>query len=135
MKFMIRGNDTVYDAEAGVEKATLHQLYELKVKHGIGVKTLAKMVQGMSKFDDPTDVLDDKDGFRALMIVIWLARRHAGESSLSLEEATSFPISDLEMVDETPEVEADADPKEQTDSAPVVDQPMGQDDSTSTPTT
>lgn len=113
MKFKISGNDTVYDAQAGVEKATLHQLYELKVKHGIGVKTLARMVQNMSKFEDPTDVLDDKDGFRALMIVIWLARRHAGESTLSLEQATDFPISDLEMVEE--EVpEAEADPKATT---------------------
>ena len=116
MKFKITGKDTIYDAQAGVEKATLHQLYELKVKHGIGVKTLARMVQNMGKFEDPTDVLEDKDGMRALMIVIWLARQHAGEK-LSLEEANSFPISDLEMVDE--EVpEAEYDPKAPTSSAP-----------------
>jgi hypothetical protein len=119
MKFKIAGNDTIYDAQAGVEKATLHQLYELKVKHGIGVKTLANMVHHMSKFEDPTDVLDDKDGFRALMIVIWLARRHAGEHTLSLEDATSFPISDLEMVEEEPPAEEAGDPKAPTDSDPA----------------
>lgn len=132
MKFKISGNDTVYDAQAGVEKATLHQLYELKVKHGIGVKTLARMVQNMSKFEDPTDVLDDKDGFRALMIVIWLARRHAGESTLSLEDATSFPISDLEMVEEESEAEAE-DPKATAPaSEAAASVPADQDASTTT---
>lgn len=128
MKFKITGKDTIYDAQAGVEKATLHQLYELKVKHGIGVKTLAHMVHNMSKFEDPTDVLDDKDGFRALMIVIWLARRHAGEP-LSLEEATNFPISDLEMVEE--EVpEAVADPKAPTASEAAASEDPGEPTST-----
>lgn len=122
MKFKITGSDTIYDAQAGVEKASLHQLYELKVKHGIGVKSLARMVQNMSKFDDPMDVLEDKDGFRALMVVIWLARRYAGEN-LTMEEATNFPITSMELVDEEePEAEDEA-PKAQTDSAPGDDRP------------
>ena len=111
MKFMIAGSDTVYDAEAGVEKASLGLLYELKVKTGIGVKQLARMVQSLNKYSDPMDILDDKDGFRALMIVIWLARRHAGEK-LSIEQANDVPIMDLMLIgEEEQQQEEQPDPK------------------------
>lgn len=105
MKFMIRGGETVYDAEAGVEKASLGLLYDLKVRTGIGVKTLARMVQNLSKFKDPMDILEEKDGFRALMIVIWLARQHAGEK-ITIEQANNVPLSDLILLSEEKEPEA-----------------------------
>lgn len=116
MKFMIE--DKEYNAEEGVSKVTLSTLYELKVKTGIGMKTLAEMVQRFDQITDPLDLLENKDSFKAFMIVIWLARRHAGER-LSLEEASGFPLDTFRIVmeddDEQPE---QADPKAQPDSGP-----------------
>lgn len=110
MKFMLRGGETVYDCEAGIEKASLGLLYELKVKTGVGVKQLARMVQTLGKFEDPMDALSDKDAFRALMIVIWLARRHAGEK-LSVEEANDVALNDFILVRDEPEEVEEAAPK------------------------
>lgn len=117
MKFMI--GDKEYDAEEGLSKVSLHTLYELKVKTGIGMKTLAQMAQRLGQFDDPMDVLDDKDAFRALMIVVWLARRYAGEH-LSLEESSSFPLEDFKLVVED-EPEGEEDPKAPPASDPAAD--------------
>lgn len=116
MKFLI--GDKQYDAEEGLSKVSLATLYELKVKTGIGMKTLAGMAQKLGTYTDPMDLLEDKDSFRALMIVIWLARRHAGEH-LSLEESSSFPLDEFRLVDEERPEEAEPDPKAPAASAPA----------------
>jgi hypothetical protein len=113
MKFMI--GDKEYDAEQGVAKVSLSTLYELKVKHGIGMKTLVSMTRHFADFKDPLDLLEDKNAFRAFMIIIWLARRYAGEHC-SLEEASQFPLDSLRIVNDEPEPESD--PKAPTASSP-----------------
>jgi hypothetical protein len=112
MKFMIGDNE--YDAEEGVSKVSLSTLYELKVKHGIGMKTLVEMTRNFANFKDPLDLLEDKNAFRAFMIIIWLARRHAGERC-TLEEASQFPLDSLRIVTEP---EPEPDPKVQSASGP-----------------
>jgi hypothetical protein len=120
MKFVIRGKE--YDVVAGLEKATLQTLYVLKVRQGIGMKSLMEQAKKMEKIKDPLDLLEDENTFQVLMAVIWLARKHAGEN-LTFEEANEFGISELEVVDEDddePEVlAAEADPKASPDSAPA----------------
>lgn len=114
MKFMI--GDKEYDAEAGVSKVTLATLYDLKLRHGIGMKALVEMTEKFGTFTDPMDLLEDKNAFQAFRVVIWLARKHAGEKNLSLDDATDFPLDSLLlMVDEEEEV---PDPKAPEDSAP-----------------
>lgn len=111
MKFKING--TEYDPEMGLRKATLQTLFELKVKHGIGMKSLMASAKRMEKISDPTDLLEDPEAFQTFMVVIWLARRYAGER-LSLEEANDdFGIADLVLVTEDGDAEklAAADPK------------------------
>lgn len=109
MKFVIRGKE--YDVIAGLEKATLQTLYVLKVKQGIGMKSLMEQAQKMEKIKDPLDLLEDENTFQVLMAVIWLARKHAGEN-ITFEEANEFGISELQVVneDDDPEPEALAEP-------------------------
>jgi len=113
MKFMI--GDKEYDAEAGVSKVSLATLYELKLRHGIGMKSIVEMTAKIGQFTDPMEVLEDKDAFQAFRVVIWLARKHAGEHGLSLDQATNFPLDQLRMIND--EEEPEADPKVPADSA------------------
>lgn len=120
MKFIIEGR--TYDVEQGVKKASLATLYELKLRHGIGIKTLQQMCRELAKFDDPVELLEHKDAFQALRVVIWLARKGQGDKIGSLDDATSFPIDQMEIViddDDEPVAEGDVDPKAAAVSAPV----------------
>jgi hypothetical protein len=117
MKFRINGKE--YDAGAGVEKATLQTLYVLKVKHGIGMRSLADAALRLEKITDPMEILEDPEGLQAFMVIVWLARKQAGEF-LTLEEANDdFGIADLELVeDDEPEVGSES-PKAVTGSVPA----------------
>lgn len=116
MKFRINGKE--YDAGAGLEKATLQTLYVLKVKHGIGLKSLAEAAKRLEKISDPMEIMEDTEGLQAFMVIIWLARKHAGEI-ISLEDANDdFGIADLEMVDDD-EPEVGDSPKALTGSVPA----------------
>lgn len=116
MKFLIEGRE--YDAEAGVQKVTLATLYELKVRHGIGMKGIMAAAKKISEFTDPMDLLEDKEAFQAFRVIIWLARKHAGEKNISLDDATSFPLDTLMLIVEE-EDEDEADPKAPADSVPA----------------
>jgi hypothetical protein len=111
MIFIIEGKE--YDVDQGMAKVTLQTLFELKAKHGISAKDLQGMAGYLQKFNgkDPAELLDDKVALRGLMVVIWLARKHAGEK-LSMEEANSFPMDQFLIKPEEPV--ADDDPKEAT---------------------
>ena len=113
MKFVIDG--VKYGLEESVTKATLGDLYVLKVKLGVSVKTISATfgrLDGMS----PMDILDDAEVLLNLQGVIWLARRKAGEA-LTLEEAGEVPFMDLSIESDDDEVGADVDaPKVQTAS-------------------
>jgi hypothetical protein len=107
--FIIEGKE--YDVEAGLAKVTLHTLFELKVKHGVSAKDLQDMARYLQKFDgQPGEVLlNDKTALRALMVVIWLARKHAGEK-VTLEEANSFSMDQF-LIKAEEEPIGDEDPK------------------------
>jgi hypothetical protein len=110
MKFVIQGKQ--YDVEGGLSNATLQTLYVLKVRQGIGMKSLLEAADKMSKIADPLDLLEDAEMFKVLMAIIWLARKGAGEN-ITFEEANEVGIGQLEVLnDDEPEEEADAvDPK------------------------
>lgn len=112
MKFVIQGKQ--YDVVKGLENATLQTLYVLKVKQGIGMKSLMQQANKMAQIKDPIDLLEDAETFQVLMAVIWLARKGAGEN-ISFEEANEFGIGELEVLneddDEKPTGEGETGPK------------------------
>ena len=115
MKVVIDG--VKYGLEESVTKATLGDLYVLKVKLGVSVKSISATfgrLGGMTAMD----MLDDAEVLLNLQGVIWLARRKAGEP-LTVEEAGEVPFTDLSIEDDD-EVGADVEaPKVLTDSGLV----------------
>lgn len=109
MIFVIEGKE--YDVEQGLSKVTLTTLFELKAKHGISAPDLQSMANYLQKFNGkkPEELLADKFALRALMVVIWLARKHAGER-VTLEEANNFAMDDFFMKPSEEDNDA-ADPK------------------------
>lgn len=117
MKLKISG--TEYDLEMGFKKATLQTLYVLNKDYGVSVKDLE---DAGAKFEGKgmVEILSDPELMHALMAMIWMARRYAGEE-VTLDESSSFPLVELELSDgDEPEVVA---PKEQTVSDPDDDLP------------
>lgn len=96
----LRINGTVYDPVLGLQKVTLQTLFELKVRHGVSIRDLQAAARKMDKITDPIEVFEDAEAFQTFMVIIWLARRYAGEK-VSLEEANSdFGLVDLEIIRE-----------------------------------
>lgn len=119
MIFVIEGKE--YDVEQGLAKVTLNTLFELKAKHGISAKDLQIMAQYLSKFNGKPaeELLDDKMAIRSLMVIIWLARKHAGER-ITLEQACEFDMTEFYIkAEDEPEPEDEADPKATEDSVPA----------------
>nr|QOL00385.1 hypothetical protein [uncultured organism] len=111
MKLILAGKE--YDINESMTKATLFDLYELKMKTGIGMKSLSDALERMGKLADPKDFLDDETILLALCALVWLCRRHAGES-LTIEEANKVALADVQFkvdaADLPDEVEADPTP-------------------------
>jgi hypothetical protein len=103
-----------YDLEAGMARADLYTLFELKSKYGIGMQSMLKAAERMNGLD-PMALLEDAELFQTFLAMIWLARRHEGER-LTLEESTSIPLTDLKVVPEEGDEKADP-PQALTDSA------------------
>lgn len=95
-----------YPLEEAMQKASLNDLYVLKVRSGMGIKALKSNLEKMQTYSDPLDFLDDEGNLMALQAMIWLCRRFAGEN-LSIEEANSTPINEIgfETDDEEPAAE------------------------------
>ncbi len=121
MQFRIKGN--LYDAELGLRKASLLTLFELKSRHGVGLKSLASTAKKFEQISDPMDLLEDTESFQLFLIIIWMARRYAGEK-LTLEQANDdFALDEFSMV--LPDAEEEAgDPKAPAASAPDAVPPM-----------
>lgn len=125
MKFKLAPEDDaqVYDVDLAMAKVNLNVLFELKVKHGISAKDLQGMADYLNKFNGkpPEELLDDKVALRALMVVLWLARRYYGDKGpkgarITLEEANEFALDSFFIIPEEP-AEGDAgDPKATPDS-------------------
>ena len=117
MQFRIKGK--LYDAEAGLRKVTLLTLFELKSRHGIGMKQLAATAKKFEAITDPMELLEDEEAFKLFLVVIWLARKHAGEN-MTLEEANNdFSLDEMALIVPDDEAVAPA-PKAPTDSVPAV---------------
>jgi hypothetical protein len=119
MKFRIGTptSEPLYDIDEGMSKVSLHLLFEMKAKHGISAKDLQGMANYLNKYNGkpPEELMEDKVALRALMVVIWLTRRHYGER-LTLEEANSFAMNEF-FIELEEEPEGQPDPKAPADSA------------------
>lgn len=111
MKLVLSGRE--YSINEALQKATLADLYRLKVDTGIGMKTLKTSLDAMSELADPEDFLDDERILRALNALVWLCRRRAGET-LTVEQATDVPLSEVAFAtddeDEAESGEGEPDP-------------------------
>lgn len=117
MKLII--NEKPYDLDEAVSEASLGDLYVLKTKLNVSVKTINKTFESLAELVerddfDPLDLLDDADLMLNLQGMVWLARRKAGEI-ISLHEAGNIPFNAVRIEgDEEDEVEEPAiDPKAQ----------------------
>jgi hypothetical protein len=99
MLFVIQGRK--YPADS-LQDISLADMLAVKRQTGMSMTeldaALNKLVQESSAAESGPgmDTLDDASLF-ALATMIWLARRHAGEKSLTLEEAADFPLRELTM--------------------------------------
>lgn len=121
MKLVISG--VAYSLDDAITKATLGDLYTLKVKNGLSMKTILVAFKKVSSAMEPLDLLDDADVLNNLVAMIWLARRKGGEF-LTFEEAGAVAFDDITFeTDDDDEVEdeqaAEADvPKELSAAVP-----------------
>lgn len=119
-KLVIQG--TPYELEDAIGEAAIGDLYTLKVKLGISVKTINqtfKLIGEEAKRDDfeAVDLLDNPDLLLNLQGLIWLAKRKAGEK-VTLDAAGQIPFSALsfetdddELDEVVPTVDDGNDPK------------------------
>lgn len=107
MKLEIGGK--VYDMELGFRKASLQTLYVLGKEYGVTVKDLEAQAERMVG-KSVVEVASDPEALHALMVMIWLGRRYAGET-VTMEESSSFPLDDLKIVVDGQAPEEAADPK------------------------
>lgn len=128
MKFVIDGVE--YEA-ANLERITGMHALDLPKQAGIGVQTLARRLDEVSRLGydkdgapvvlpagasetDGSAVMDSEPHLRALLAFLWLSRRLNGEPRLTFEQACSFEFSSLEVInddeddDEAPLPEAEA---------------------------
>lgn len=123
MKLIV--GDKKYELEDSLQKASLNDLYVLKVRSGMGIKSLKDNLERMQSYADPLEFLDEADNIMALQAMIWLCRRHSGEN-LTIEEANSCPINEIGFENDD-EVPAAADPTvARTDSDPGEEVPAPQ---------
>lgn len=109
MKLIV--GDQKYPLQEAIQGATLRNLYVLKVQSGVGIKSLRDAFQRMQDSApkdgtpaDPLDFLEDEENLLALQAMVWLCKRHAGES-VTVSEANDFPLSQIgfEAEEEAPQ--------------------------------
>jgi hypothetical protein len=116
--------DQKYPLKEAIQGATLRNLYVLKVQTGIGIKSLRdsfKRMESQAPKDgspaDPLDFLEDEENLLALQAMVWLCKRHAGES-VTVSEANDFPLSRIGFEADAPETEPEDPTVARTDTAP-----------------
>lgn len=124
MKLIV--GDKKYPLKEAIQGATLRNLYVLKVQTGIGIKSLRdafKRMEAQAPKDgtpaDPLDFLEDEENLLALQAMVWLCKRHAGES-VTVSEANDFPLSGIGFETEAAEAEPEDPTEARTDTAPGV---------------
>lgn len=125
MKLIVAGKK--YPLQEAIQGATLRNLYVLKVQTGIGIKSLRDAFQRMQDSapkdgtqGDPLDFLEEEDNLLALQAMVWLCKRHAGES-VTVSEANDFPLSQIGFESDTEEVKAEDPTTARTDTVPGVE--------------
>lgn len=102
MRFRIEGKEY---PSISTEEATLAELLAIKRDTGLtrgDLNDLQKRVAEMT--EEEADESDD--ALLVMGIGVWLSRRRAGETGLSLEDACNFPLSALEVILEPGDEEA-----------------------------
>jgi hypothetical protein len=121
MKLKIEGK--TYDIGAALERPTLFLVREMKIRTGYGMKSLMEAAEGFEGKSGP-EIMDDENLIGALIAMIWLARRTAGEQ-LTFEEAGSFDMNALEYVEDPELPGALEGPKETTPQLVVIEADAG----------
>jgi hypothetical protein len=100
---------TAYHFNA-LNKASLLDLIELKKQTGLSTGDLEKLVGKLedAKDDPEFSFIDDEGNLIALAVMIWLARRRAGERSLKFEDSADVPLDEIAFVAEDSDDEDDA---------------------------
>lgn len=99
---------TKYEFNA-LNKASLLDLIELKKQTGLTTGALEQLVTKLEQAkDDPEfSFIDDEGNLIALAVMIWLARRRAGERALKFEESADVPLHEITFVAEEGDEEDD----------------------------
>ncbi len=95
----IRIKDREYDPRTAND-ATLWDLRELQSQTGLGLPAIQNRLQAVSTLpeEEQAEAMFAPENLTALMALIWLLRRRAGER-LTLEEATGdFAVHELSIV-------------------------------------
>ncbi len=97
MHVVVSGTEYHFDA---LNKASLLDLIELKKQTGLTMESLGAIVSRLdeAKDDDGFDFTSDEGGLVALAVMIWLARRRAGERSLKFEDSADVPLDEIQFV-------------------------------------
>ena len=92
MKIIVDG--TAHDLTEVLNTSKLIDLLELKRETGLGMRTLTGTLPAMGRYKHPSDILEDEAMLQALIALVWLARRRAGER-LTFEEAGQLDLEKL----------------------------------------
>jgi len=143
MRFIIDGTSYATD---DIGELTQRDLLAMAKQAGMGVQTWARTVGQIERLAPAAEgggvvvlsedeakahpervdadlLFDSEPHLRAFLIMVWLARRTSGQSSLTFDESTSVPFSHVEFLpDEDDDVEPEdetPDPTQAAASAPV----------------
>ena len=88
----------------GVDDATLADLIAIKRQTGIGIAELQEVTErfeGLDETEIEAAAEADPDGALLVMgVSVWLTRRAAGETHLTLEEACAVPMDRIRQIPE-----------------------------------
>jgi hypothetical protein len=96
MLLIIQGRE--YPA-AAIEDLSITDLMAVKKQTGMDMAGMQELLTRLSERAPQLDsgaALDDDD-LIGLALTVWIARRRAGEKSLTMEEAADFPLRELEF--------------------------------------
>lgn len=97
MHVVVAGTEYAFDA---LNKASLLDLIELKKQTGLTAGDLESLVGKLEEQKDDPDFsfIDDEGNLLVLAVLIWLARRRAGERSLKFEDSADVPLDEISFV-------------------------------------
>lgn len=91
MLFIIQ--DREYAADS-IQDASITDMLLIKRQTGFSMDAVQAALEDLA--EKPITELDEA-GLVALAVMIWIARRKAGERDISIEQAADFPLRDLEI--------------------------------------